>query len=178
MSRKEEAVLGGGCFWCTEAIYSRVKGVLKIEPGYAGGHVPNPSYELVCTGTTGHAEVVRITFDPDIISYKDIVGIFWYAHNPTALNRQGNDIGTQYRSIILYNDESQRKIAEQSMKAASESGDFEEAFVTEVEALDIFYPAEEYHYDYFANNPAQPYCSAVIAPKVQHFLDVYKKKGC
>jgi len=173
MKTKEEAIFGGGCFWCTEAIYKRVKGVEKVEPGYAGGDVENPSYRLVCSGTTGHAEVVRVTFDPAVISYKDLVDIFWYAHDPTTLNRQGNDIGTQYRSIILTKNDQQQKIAEKSLKEASESGAFRKPIVTVIEALDTFYPAEDYHFDYFATNPNQPYCRAVIAPKVQHFLEEY-----
>ena len=173
MKTKEEAIFGGGCFWCTEAIYKRVKGVEKVEPGYAGGDVENPSYRLVCSGTTGHAEVVRVTFDPAVISYKDLVDIFWYAHDPTTLNRQGNDIGTQYRSIILTKNDQQQKIAEKSLKEASESGAFRKPIVTVIEALDTFYPAEDYHFDYFATNPNQPYCRAVIAPKVQHFLEKY-----
>jgi len=176
MKTKEEAIFGGGCFWCTEAIYKRVKGVEKVEPGYAGGDVENPSYRLVCSGTTGHAEVVRVTFDPAVISYKDLVDIFWYAHDPTTLNRQGNDIGTQYRSIILTKNDQQRKIAEKSLKEASESGAFRKPIVTVIEALDTFYPAEDYHFDYFATNPNQPYCRAVIAPKVQHFLEKYGSK--
>lgn len=174
MSKQEQAIFGGGCFWCTEAIYKRVKGVQKVEPGYAGGHVPDPSYQLVCSGTTGHAEVVRVTYDPQIVSYKDLVEIFWYAHDPTTLNRQGNDVGTQYRSIILPLDDEQRKIAENSLQEASQSGDFRKPIVTVIEALDTFYPAEDYHYDYFAKNPNQPYCRAVVAPKVQHFLEKYK----
>jgi len=176
MKTKEEAIFGGGCFWCTEAIYKRVKGVEKVEPGYAGGDVENPSYRLVCSGTTGHAEVVRVTFDPAVISYKDLVDIFWYAHDPTTLNRQGNDIGTQYRSIILTKNDQQQKIAEKSLKEASESGAFRKPIVTVIEALDTFYPAEDYHFDYFATNPNQPYCRAVIAPKVQHFLEKYGSK--
>jgi len=174
MSKQEQAIFGGGCFWCTEAIYKRVKGVQKVEPGYAGGHVPDPSYQLVCSGTTGHAEVVRVTYDPQIVSYKDLVDIFWYAHDPTTLNRQGNDIGTQYRSIILVLDDEQRKIAENSLQEASKSGDFRKPIVTVIESLDSFYTAEDYHSDYFAKNPNQPYCRAVVAPKVQHFLEKYQ----
>ena len=176
MSNLEQAVIGGGCFWCTEAIYSRIKGVSKIEPGYAGGSIPNPSYKLVCTGTTGHAEVVRISYDASVITYKQIIDIFWHAHDPTTLNRQGNDIGTQYRSIILFKDDNQKKIAENSLEEARESGDFKDAIVTQIEALKEFYPAENYHYEYFANNPNQPYCAAVIAPKVQHFFEEFPEK--
>ncbi len=174
MSQNAQAIFGGGCFWCTEAVYKRVKGVQKVEPGYTGGNVENPSYRLVCSGTTGHAEVIRVTYDPDIISYKDLVDIFWYAHDPTTLNRQGNDIGTQYRSIILTQNGEEKRIAETSLKEAAESGDFRKPIVTTIEMLDAFYPAEDYHFDYFANNPNQPYCQAVIAPKVQHFLEKYQ----
>ncbi len=173
MKNNETAVLGGGCFWCTEAIYKRVKGVEKVEPGYAGGHADSPSYKMICTGTTGHVEVIRVTYDPKIVSYSDLLEIFWHMHNPTTLNRQGNDIGTQYRSIILYQNEEQKEIAESSLKDADASGIFKKPIVTEVEALDIFFSAEDYHFDYFANNPNQPYCQAVIAPKVQHFLERY-----
>ena len=173
MKNKETAVFGGGCFWCTEAIYQQVKGVKKIEPGYAGGHVVNPSYKMVCTGTTGHAEVVRVTYNPKTVTYSDLLEIFWHAHDPTTLNRQGNDIGTQYRSIILYQNEEQKEIAESSLQSANASNMFKKPIVTEIEALGDFFPAEDYHSDYFANNPNQPYCRAVVAPKVQHFLEGY-----
>jgi len=173
MKNKETAVFGGGCFWCTEAIYKRVKGVEKVEPGYAGGHEGNPSYKMVCTGTTGHAEIIRVTYDPKIVSYSDILEIFWYAHDPTTLNRQGNDVGTQYRSTILFQNIEQKELAELSLKDADASGMFKRPIVTTIEALDVFFPAEDYHSDYFANNPNQPYCRAVIAPKVQHFLEGY-----
>jgi peptide-methionine (S)-S-oxide reductase len=173
LTNNETAVFGGGCFWCTEAIYKRVKGVGEVEPGYAGGHEVNPSYKMVSTGTTGHAEVIRITYDPNIVAYSNLLEIFWQLHDPTTLNRQGNDIGTQYRSIILYQNEEQKEIAELSLKDADASGMFKKPIVTEIEALDDFFPAEEYHSDYFANNPNQPYCRAVIAPKVQHFLEGY-----
>lgn len=176
MKNNKTAVFGGGCFWCTEAIYKRVKGVEKVEPGYAGGHADNPSYEMICTGTTGHAEVIRVTYDPEIVSFSDLLGIFWHAHDPTTLNRQGNDIGTQYRSIILYQNEKQKEIAELSFKDADARGMFKKPIVTKIEALDDFYPAEDYHSDYFANNPNQPYCRAVIAPKVQHFLKEYHQE--
>ena len=174
MKKNETAVFGGGCFWCTEAIYKRVKGVEKVEPGYAGGHVDNPTYKKVCSGTTGHAEVIRITYDPKIVTFSDLIDIFWHAHDPTTLNRQGNDTGTQYRSIILYQDEEQKEIAETSLNEVDSSGMFKQPIVTTIEQLDIFYTAEDYHFDYFANNPNQPYCRAVIAPKVQHFMEGYK----
>jgi len=173
MKNNETAVFGGGCFWCTEAIYKRVKGVEKVESGYAGGHADNPTYKMVSTGTSGHAEVIRVAYDPKIVAYSDLLEIFWHAHDPTTLNRQGNDVGTQYRSIILYQNEGQKEIAESSKKDADASGMLKKPIVTEVEALDIFFPAEDYHFDYFANNPNQPYCRTVIAPKVQHFLEGY-----
>ena len=167
------AVFGGGCFWCTEAIFKRVKGVRKVEPGYAGGHVVNPSYKMVCTGTTGHAEVVRIEYDPIIVTFSGLLEIFWHAHDPTTLNRQGNDVGTQYRSIIFCQNDEQKKITETSIKNANASNMFKKPIVTTIEKLDVLYPAEDYHSDYFANNPDQPYCRAVIAPKVQHFMEEY-----
>jgi len=173
LKNNKTAVFGGGCFWCTEAIYKRVKGVEKVEPGYAGGHEINPSYKMVSTGTTGHAEVIRITYDPNIVAYSNLLEIFWQLHDPTTLNRQGNDIGTQYRSIILYQNEGQKEIAELSLKDADASGMFKKPIVTEIEALDDFFPAEDYHSDYYANNPNQPYCRVVIAPKVKHFLEGY-----
>jgi len=170
------AVFGGGCFWCTEAIYKRIKGVKKVVPGYAGGHSKNPTYYQVCSGTTGHAEVIRVDYDPEVINYKDLVEIFWQAHDPTQKNRQGNDIGTQYRSIILYQDEEQQKIAEDSMKAADGSGEFRRPIVTTIEPLEEFFEAEDYHHDYFANNPNQPYCRAVISPKVRHFFKKFPEE--
>jgi len=173
MENNKTAVFGGGCFWCTEAIYKQVKGVEKVEPGYAGGHVVNPSYKMVCTGTTGHAEVIRVSYDPKTVTFLDLLEIFWYGHDPTTLNRQGNDIGSQYRSIILYQDDEQKRSAESSLKNKDASGIFKKSIVTTIEMLDIFYPAEDYHSDYFGNNPTQPYCRAVIAPKVQHFLKGY-----
>lgn len=168
---RESAVLGGGCFWCTEAIYKRVKGVTKVEPGYAGGHLPDPTYQQVCDGNTGHAEVIRVEFDPQVIRYADILEIFWQAHDPTTLNRQGNDVGPQYRSIILTGSEEQRQAAEESLKEAQASGMFREPIVTEIQPLGAFYPAEDYHLDYFANNPNQPYCRMIISPKVKHFME-------
>lgn len=176
MKKLEMAVLGGGCFWCTEAIFKRVKGVKAVIPGYTGGNVMDPSYHQVCAGNTGHAEVVRISYDPVIITFEDLLTVFWHAHDPTTLNRQGNDIGSQYRSIILYADESQREQAEASLKAMDASGVYRQPIVTEIKPLEKFYPAEDYHHDYFAQNPNQPYCQAVIAPKVQHFLEVQPEK--
>jgi peptide-methionine (S)-S-oxide reductase len=167
--RTETATLGGGCFWCLEAIYQNVKGVSLVVSGYAGGSVDNPSYQAVCSGTTGHAEVMQITFDPDVISYDNILYIFWRMHDPTTPNRQGADVGTQYRSIIFYHDETQQEIAEHSRKQADASDLWDNAIVTEVVPLTRFYPAEDYHQNYYRNNPRQPYCTMVIDPKVDKF---------
>jgi peptide-methionine (S)-S-oxide reductase len=177
MKKKNEiAVFGGGCFWCTEAIYKRVKGVISVTPGYAGGSKENPTYQQVCSGSTGHAEVIKVEFDPEVVSYRDLLEVFWHAHDPTTLNRQGNDIGTQYRSIILYADSEQKEQAQKSLDKAQKSGMFSKPIVTQVEELGDFYPAEDYHHDYFANNPNQPYCRAIISPKVRHFLQVQPEK--
>jgi peptide-methionine (S)-S-oxide reductase len=172
----KKAVFGGGCFWCTEAIYKRIRGVKSVKPGYAGGYMDDPTYYQVSSGTTGHAEVIQVEYDPDVISYEDLVDIFWEAHDPTQKNRQGNDIGTQYRSIILYANDEQRRIAEESLKAANESGQFDKPIMTEIQPLKTFYEAEDYHHDYFENNPNQPYCRAVISPKVRHFFENYPKE--
>ncbi len=165
----EQATLGGGCFWCLEAIYKRVKGVETVVSGYAGGHVENPTYEQVCTDTTGHAEVVQITFDPKVISYEDILNIFWQIHDPTQLNRQGNDVGTQYRSVIFYHNEQQKQIALKSKQALEAEKVFAKPIVTQIEPLTTFYPAEAYHQNYFDNNRNQTYCQLVIAPKLNKF---------
>ena len=167
--RTETATLGGGCFWCLEAIYQTVNGVSLVVSGYAGGSEDNPSYQAVCSGTTGHAEVMQITFDPDVISYDNILYIFWRMHDPTTPNRQGADVGTQYRSIIFYHDETQQEIAEHSRKQADASDLWDNAIVTEVVPLTRFYPAEDYHQNYYRNNPRQPYCTMVIDPKVDKF---------
>jgi len=165
----EVATLGAGCFWCVEAVFQDVKGVHKVESGYTGGHVENPTYKQICTGTTGHAEVAQITFDPTVISFEDILMIFWHTHDPTTLNRQGNDAGTQYRSAIFYHNEKQKEIAEKS-KAETEASDlWPNSIVTEITPLDVYYPAEDYHQNYFNNNPYQPYCMMVVNPKVQKF---------
>jgi peptide-methionine (S)-S-oxide reductase len=161
------ATLGGGCFWCVEAVYETVPGILSVTSGYAGGDVPNPTYEQICTGRTGHAEVVRIEFDPSKITYEQVIDLFWDAHDPTTLNRQGPDAGPQYRSIILYEDESQKVIAEKSKKAAQ--ADFKDPIVTEIVPLEAFYPAEKYHQDFYQNNPDYPYSRAIIRPKLEKF---------
>ncbi len=165
--KTESAVLGGGCFWCVEAMYQSVPGVLAVTSGYAGGTVPNPTYEQVCTGTTGHAEVVKIDYDPTRIDYEKIIDLFWKAHDPTTLNRQGHDTGTQYRSIILYSNEEQKALAEKSRAAAQK--DFRDPIVTEIVPLKEFYPAEGYHQDFYDNNPNHPYNRAVTAPKLEKF---------
>ena len=164
-ARRDSAVIGGGCFWCVEAVFEQLEGVLSVESGYAGGHTEHPTYDDICTGTTGHAEVIRITFDADVISYDDLLGIFWQAHDPTTLNRQGADVGTQYRSVIFYADESQRVRAEASRDKAQ--AQFRDPIVTEISALPVFYVAEDYHQDYFRNNRNAPYCQIVIRPKLK-----------
>jgi peptide-methionine (S)-S-oxide reductase len=172
--RTEVAVLAGGCFWCVEAVYERIGGVVSAVSGYTGGSVENPGYNAVVTGRTGHAEAVRIEYDPDVISYAEILNIFWRAHDPTTLNRQGADVGTQYRSAIFYTDESQKKTAEESLEQAGSLYDSE--IVTEISPLGVFYPAEDYHQDYFAQNPNAGYCRVVIAPKLDKlglFGEVY-----
>jgi peptide-methionine (S)-S-oxide reductase len=161
------ATLGGGCFWCTEAVYELTDGIHAVTSGYAGGTVENPTYEQVVTGRTGHAEVIQIEYDPETIRYEEILDLFWRAHDPTTLNRQGADVGTQYRSIILYHDDEQKRIAEQSKKEAEESGYYDDPIVTEIEPLNAFYPAEEYHQDYYEKNPYAGYCSIVIRPKLE-----------
>ncbi len=165
----EVAVLGGGCFWCLEAVYLDVHGVESVESGYAGGHVPDPSYEAVCEGTTGHAEVVRVVFDPGVISYREILGIFFGIHDPTTLNRQGADIGTQYRSVIFHLDETQRTQAQAMIDELGRGDIFDAPIVTELTALSAYYPAEAYHQRYFERHPYQGYCRAVVAPKVAKF---------
>jgi len=174
--RIEVTTLGGGCFWCTEAVFSQLKGVEEIKPGYSGGNVENPSYEQVSTGKTGHAEVAQITFDPAVISFKEILQIFFSTHDPTSLNRQGADIGTQYRSAIFYHDDGQKAIAEQMIKELSDEGAFDAPIVTQVEPLKAFYKAEDYHREYYKRHPEQPYCRTVIAPKIAKFRQLYLSK--
>jgi len=171
--QREVATLGGGCFWCLDGIFRDLKGVERVESGYAGGYTKNPSYREVCSGTTGHAEVVQVTFDPSIISYRDLLGVFFTIHDPTTLNRQGADVGTQYRSLILYHSEAQHRTADEVIADLSERGVWDNPIVTRIEPFTAFYPAEEYHQDYFAQNPDQPYCQIVIAPKVSKFRKTY-----
>ncbi len=172
----EVATLGGGCFWCTEAVFDDLKGVISVESGYSGGTVANPSYEQVCTGKTGHAEVVQVSFDPGIISYEDLLRIFFTVHDPTTLNRQGNDNGTEYRSVIFYHDENQKKSAEKIVKEISDEKIWDDPIVTELSPFRAFYIAEDYHQEYFANNPNQGYCRIVIAPKVAKFRSHYRDR--
>ncbi|MGC8497125.1 MAG: peptide-methionine (S)-S-oxide reductase MsrA [Thermoplasmata archaeon] len=169
------AVLGSGCFWCAEAVFQNLDGILKVEPGYAGGNVTDPSYEQVCTGKTGHAEVVRITFEPSKITYRDILTVFFYIHDPTTLNRQGNDIGTQYRSVIFYMTEEQHRIATEFIRELTDKKQYKNPIVTAVEPYSSFYSAEEYHKNYFKNNPDNPYCQFVIAPKLDKSLKQFFK---
>lgn len=176
----QTATLAGGCFWCLEAVFDDVKGVEGVESGYAGGKIVNPSYREVCNGTTGHAEVVQVHFDPNVVSYRDLLNVFFAIHDPTTLNRQGADVGTQYRSAIFYHDDEQKKIAEELIKDLNSQKIWGNPIITEVEKLDKFYMAEDYHQEYFAKNPYQPYCMAVVAPKVskfrKHFLELLKKQ--
>lgn len=172
----QQATFGGGCFWCTEAVFLQMKGVHRVQSGYSGGHVPNPDYRLVCSGTTGHAEVIQITFDPQMISYPELLEIFWKSHDPTTLNRQGNDVGTQYRSVVFYHNDEQREQAEAYKTKLESAGAFEGPIVTEISPLGEFYPAEDYHQDYFALHGHEPYCQMVIRPKVDKVKEVFREK--
>ena len=172
----EMTTLGGGCFWCVEAIYQDVKGVQSVVSGYAGGHVENPTYQAICTGRTGHAEVTQITFDPAVISFEDLLYIFWRTHDPTTLNRQGADVGPQYRSAIFYHTEAQKAIAEKSKAETDASGLWADPIVTEISPLDKFYPGEDYHQNYYKDNPNQGYCRMVIDPKVRKFRQAFQDK--
>jgi peptide-methionine (S)-S-oxide reductase len=172
-TRLETATLGGGCFWCLEAVYNELRGVERVISGYAGGHVPNPTYEQVCSGRTGHAEVVQVTFDPEVISYREILEVFFTIHDPTTLNRQGADVGTQYRSVIFHQSPEQEQVAREVMAQTNASGIWRTPLVTELAPLDRFYPAEGYHQNYFERNAAQPYCQIVIAPKVAKVRERY-----
>ncbi len=170
---RETVTLGGGCFWCLEAVYNRLEGVERVVSGYAGGTVENPSYEQVCTGNTGHAEVVQVTYDANQVSFKEILEIFFTIHDPTTMNRQGNDIGPQYRSAIFFHDEEQRNVAVEIINELEQAAIWPNPIVTEVAALDTFYPAEGYHQEYYERNQLQPYCRIVIAPKVAKFRAKY-----
>ena len=172
----DKALFGAGCFWCVEAMFQRLDGVVKVESGYAGGHAVNPTYKDVCTGTTGHAEVCRITFDPKKVSYETLLSIFWQTHDPTTLNRQGNDVGTQYRSAIFYYNDIQMQLAEKYKSELNASGAFSNPIVTEITAINNYYSAEDYHQNYYNQNSEQSYCQFVIAPKVEKLEKVFKDK--
>ena len=165
----EEATFGAGCFWCTEAIYEQINGIVDVEAGFSGGDVKNPSYREVVSGKTGHAEVARIKYDPDVISYGELLEVFWHTHNPTTLNRQGADIGTQYRSAIFYHSEEQKRVAEKSLEKTDNSDLWDDPIVTEISPLENYYTAENYHQNYYENNPNAGYCQVVIAPKIKKF---------
>lgn len=168
---------GGGCFWCVEGAFQYLKGVESVVSGYSGGHQANPTYEEVCTGKTGHAEVVQIAYDPQIISYEQLMEVFFFLHDPTQLNRQGNDIGTQYRSVIFYNDEAEKHKAENAIKVSEASGKWHGKYVTQLAKFEKFWPAEQYHQGYYEANPNQPYCSAVVGPKIAKFKEHFSKLG-
>lgn len=172
----EQITLGSGCFWCTETIFRRLNGVISAVSGYSGGTTVNPTYKEVCTGTTGHAEVVQVTFDPAIINLVEILEVYWKMHDPTTLNRQGNDIGTQYRSVVYYHNEHQKQVAEDIKNELSEAHIWPDPIVTEITKFEVFYPAEDYHQDYFNHHGEEPYCNLVIAPKVEKFKKVFNEK--
>ena len=173
----EKATFGSGCFWCTEAMFQRLKGVYKVKSGYAGGEVKNPTYKEVCSGKTGHAEVIQFEYDPDVISYDELLEVFWKTHDPTTLNRQGNDVGTQYRSVVFYHNEKQKELAEAYKLKLNESQIWPDPIVTEISPLnDNFYPAEVDHDNYYNENGSQPYCAFVVAPKVEKFKKIFSDK--
>lgn len=176
MPLEEIATLGGGCFWCLEAVYNQMEGVTSAISGYMGGHVANPGYRAVCTGTTGHVEVVQVTFDPEVTTYREILEVFFAIHDPTSRDRQGNDAGPQYRSVIFYHTEGQRETAEAMIRELDAERIWPRPIVTDVRPAETFYPAEDYHQEYFANNPAQPYCAYVVAPKVAKFREKFAAK--
>jgi peptide-methionine (S)-S-oxide reductase len=172
----ETATFANGCFWCTEAVFQKLKGVEKVTSGYSGGHVKNPTYEQVCNKNTGHAEVIQIEFDPTQISFDELLEVFWKTHDPTTLNRQGNDVGPQYRSVVFYHNEEQKEKAEKYKKALDDNSVFDSPIVTAIEPFSVFYPAENYHNNYYQNNPSQPYCYYVIRPKVEKLEKVFGDK--
>jgi len=175
-NKMEIATFGSGCFWCTEAIFQQLKGVESAVSGYSGGEVENPTYEQVCTGTTGHAEVIQVSFNPEIISYTELLEVYWKTHDPTTLNRQGADVGTQYRSVIFYHNDNQKDLAQLYKQKLDKEKIYDNPIVTEVTKFDTFYKAENYHQEYYDNNKAQPYCSFVITPKMDKFKEVFKDK--
>ncbi len=174
--KMEVATFGNGCFWCTEAVFQQLKGVSKVESGYSGGHKLDPTYKEVCSGSTGHAEVLQITYDAEVITFTELLEVFWETHDPTTLNRQGNDVGTQYRSVVFYHNEEQRQLAEKYKKELDASGAWSDPIVTEITAFEKFYVAEDYHQNYYNLNGSQPYCNFVIRPKVEKFKKVFKDK--
>ncbi|HRN72730.1 MAG TPA: peptide-methionine (S)-S-oxide reductase MsrA [Ginsengibacter sp.] len=173
MSQYDIATFANGCFWCTEAVFQRLRGVINVQSGYSGGHTPNPSYREVCTGNTGHAECLQITYDPSVITYSQLLEVFWATHDPTTLNRQGNDVGTQYRSVIFYHTEEQKEAAEKSLKLLEKEKVFDAPIVTAIQPFDIFYPAEKEHGNYYNNHPLQPYCYYVTRPKVEKLKKLF-----
>ncbi len=175
-TQMETATFGAGCYWCVEAIFQRLNGVVSVESGFSGGHVKNPSYREVCTGTTGHAEVCNITYDPSVISYVELLEVFWKTHDPTTLNRQGNDVGTQYRSAVFYHNQQQQELALEMKEKLDQAKIWEDPIMTEIVPFDIFYKAEDYHQDYYNQNASQPYCRFVITPKIEKFEKVFKDK--
>ena len=175
-NQKDTALLGNGCFWCTEAVFQQLKGVDKVTSGYSGGFIPNPTYEQVCTGTTGHAECLEIVYDPSVISYTELLEVFWNTHDPTTLNRQGNDVGPQYRSVVFYKNETEKQLAKEYIQQLNASGVYPNPVVTTLEKLEVFYPAEAYHQNYYRQNGSQPYCRYVVRPKVEKFKKQYKDK--
>ena len=176
MAELETATLAAGCFWCVEAVFDDLRGVEDVVSGYSGGHTENPTYQEVCSETTGHAEVVQIRFDPDELSFRDLLRVYFTVHDPTQLNRQGNDVGTSYRSAIFYDSDEQKRAAEEIIKEITDEAIYDQPIVTEVTAFDKFWPAENYHQEYFANNPNQPYCAAVVAPKVAKFRQKFANR--
>jgi peptide-methionine (S)-S-oxide reductase len=172
----ETATFGSGCFWCTEAVFLQMKGVKSVVSGYSGGAVPNPTYEAVCTGATGHAEVVQVTFDPAVVSYPELLEVFWRSHDPTTRNRQGNDVGTQYRSVVFYHSDRQRALGEKYKQRIDEAGVYAAPVVTEIEPFTVFYPAEGYHQNYYAENSGQPYCRVLIGPKLDKLRKVFRER--
>ena len=176
MDNLDTATFGEGCFWCTEAVFQRLEGVVKVVSGYSGGHVKNPSYRQVCSGNTGHAEVTQIIYNPEKITFDELLEVFWKTHDPTSLNRQGNDVGTQYRSVIFYHNDAQRVLAEKYKDELNKSGAFRAPIVTNIEKFTAFYPAEDYHQDYYNLNSEAPYCTFVIEPKLEKFEKVFKDK--
>jgi len=174
MNKTQTTTLANGCFWCTEAIFQQLKGVEKITPGYSGGNLPNPTSEQVYSGETNHAESIQITYNPEIISYEDLLDVFWHTHNPTTLNRQGADVGTMYRSVVFYHDEEQKRIANEVLRKVTDENIYDKPIVTKITKFTNFYPAANYHKNYYKNNPTAPYCTFVIEPKLKNFWGKYK----